>query len=88
MQPAWREELFRRLVKADVKVDRKLYDGAQPYIDRTLERQLASLAFGDSAAFRRSIPDDRQLLTAIEYTKKARTQRDMLALAAREGNNQ
>jgi carboxyl-terminal processing protease len=88
VQPAWRDELYRRLVKSDVKVDRKLYDGAQPYIDRTLERQIASLAFGDSAAFRRSIPDDRQLLTAIEYTKKAHSQRDMLALAAKEGNNQ
>ena len=88
VEPAWRDELYRRLVKADVKIDRKLYDGAQPYIDRTLERQVAILAFGDSAAFRRSIPDDRQLLTAIEYTKKARTQRDMLALAAKEGNNQ
>jgi carboxyl-terminal processing protease len=65
-----------------------MYDAAEPLINRTLEQQLASLAFGDSAAFRRSIPDDRQLLTALEYIKKARSQRDMLALAARESNNQ
>jgi carboxyl-terminal processing protease len=85
---AWRDELYRRLVAADVKVDRKMYDAAQPYIDRTLERYVATLAFGDSAAFRRSIPDDRQLLTALDYIKKARNQRDMLAMAAKESNNQ
>ena len=84
----WRDELYRRLTQAEVKVDRKMYDLAEPYITRSLERQVATLAFGDSAAFRRSIPDDRQLLTALEYIKKARTQRDMLALAARESNNQ
>ncbi len=88
VEPAWRDELYRRLTKADVKVDRKMYDAAEPYITRFLERQLATLAFGDSAAFRRSIPEDRQLLTAIEYIKKARTQREMLALAAKESNNQ
>ena len=85
---AWRDELYRRLVSADVKIDRKLYDAAQPSIDRMMERYVSTLAFGDSAAFRRSIPDDRQLLTAMEYIRKARSQRDMLALAARGGNNQ
>jgi carboxyl-terminal processing protease len=85
---AWRDELYRRLVAADVKVDRKMYDAAQPYIDRTLERWVSTVAFGDSAAFRRSIPDDRQLLTALDYIKKARNQRDMLAMAAKESNNQ
>jgi carboxyl-terminal processing protease len=88
VEPAWRDELYRRLTKADVKVDRKVYDAAEPYINRSLEQQLARLAFGDSAAFRRSIHEDRQLLTAIEYITKARSQRDMLALAAKESNNQ
>jgi carboxyl-terminal processing protease len=85
---AWRDEIYQRLTKADVKVDRKLYDGAEPYITRYIEQRLATIAFGDSAAFRRSILEDRQLLTAIEYIKKARSQRDMLALAAKESNNQ
>ena len=88
VEAAWRDELYRRLTKAEVKVDRKMYDAAEPYITRSLESRLASIAFGDSAAFRRSIPEDRQLLTAIEYIKKARSQRDMLAMAARESNNQ
>ena len=88
VQPEWRDELYRRLVKADVKIDRKLYDDAQAYIDRSLERQISSIAFGDSAMFRRSVSDDRQLLTAIEYIRKAPNQRAMLAMAAKEGNNQ
>lgn len=87
VRPEWRDELYRRLVKADVKVDRKLFDGAEPYLSRYLERQISSIAFGDSAAFRRSVPDDRQLLTAIEYIKKARTQREMLTLAAKEASS-
>jgi hypothetical protein len=42
---------------------------------------VASIAFGDSLAFRRNIDDDRQLLTALDYLKKGRTQRELLALA-------
>lgn len=81
IKPEWRDELFNRMVKADVKVDRALYDAAQPLIDRTLTLRIASLAFGDSAAFRRTVPDDRQLLTALEYLKKGRSQRELLAMA-------
>jgi carboxyl-terminal processing protease len=81
----WRDEVYRRLVKADVKVDRALFDGAEPYINRYLEARVASLAFGDSAAFRRGIRDDRQLLTALDYLKRGTSQRALLALAAQSG---
>ena len=71
-----------------MKVDRKLYDGAEPYINSLPgAADLPSIAFGDSAAFRRSVPEDRQLLTAIEYIKKARNQREMLTLAAKEASS-
>lgn len=80
VKPEWREELFQRLVKADVKVDRPLYDAAEPLINRLLEEQVAILAFGDSAAFRRRIPEDRQLVVALEYLQKGPTQRALLAM--------
>ena len=78
---AWRDDLYARLQKADVEVERKLYDAAEPLVNRWIEQRLASLAFGDSLAFRRNIDDDRQLLTALDYLKKGRTQRELLALA-------
>ena len=45
---------------------------------------MASLAFGDSAVFRRTMDDDRQLLTAMDYLKKGKSQRALLAMAAKE----
>jgi hypothetical protein len=62
-------------------VDRALYDRAEPLINRMLEEQVSSLAFGDSTAFRRRIHDDRQLLVALDYLKKGPTQRALLAMA-------
>jgi carboxyl-terminal processing protease len=84
VQQVWRDELYRRLLKADVKIDRKLWDAAPSLADRWLEERLSRIAFGDSAWARRAIPEDRQLVTALDYVKKGRSQRDLLALAARE----
>lgn len=81
---AWLDELYQRLLKANLKLERSLYDGAAPYLRRELERRVATLAFGDSAWFRRTVPEDRQLVTALEYLQKGRTQRELLALAATE----
>jgi hypothetical protein len=53
-------------------------------VNRWIETRLASLAFGDSTVFRRTMDDDRQLLTALDYLKKGRSQRELLALAAKE----
>jgi len=34
------------------------------------------------------LPEDRQLVTALDYLKKGRNQRELLAMAARESKNQ
>jgi carboxyl-terminal processing protease len=80
--PAWHDAIYQRLTQADVQIDRALYDGAAPYVTRMLEERVASLSFGDSAAFRRTIPEDLQLVTALDYLKRGKSQRDLLALAA------
>jgi carboxyl-terminal processing protease len=82
--PQMRNELYNRLAKAEVKVERKTFDAAEPLVNRWIETRLASMAFGDSTVFRRTMDDDRQLLTALDYLKKGRSQRELLALAARE----
>ena len=81
VSPAWRDELYNRLQKKGVAVDRKLYDGAQSQIDRMLGQRVARLAFGDSTARRRSLDDDIQLRKALEILRKGQSQKDLFALA-------
>ncbi len=81
VSPEWREELYNRLTKKGVTIDRKLYDGAHTQIDRMLEQRVARLAFGDSTARRRSLDDDIQLQKALEILKKGQHQKDLFAFA-------
>src|SRR5919202_688844 len=81
VKPEWREELYRRLTQAKVTVDKKQYDAAAPMVNRWISQQVARLAFGDSTAFRRQIPDDPQMTRALELLKKGQTQKDLFALA-------
>lgn len=83
VQPAWRDGLWTRLQGAEVPVTRRQFDDAQALIDRMLEQRVASLAFGDSAAFRRFAPHDAQLRTAMELLGQGRTQREIFAAADR-----
>ncbi|HEX2166234.1 MAG TPA: S41 family peptidase [Longimicrobiales bacterium] len=80
---AWRDQLFERLQAADVPVTRAQYDAARPLLDRMLEQRVASLAFGDSAAFRRRAPEDAQVRAAAELLKEGRTQKDLFAIVDR-----
>ena len=77
--PEWRDQLYQRLIAVGVKIERAEYDAAAPFIDRMLESRVASMAFGDSTAFRRGIAFDSQLRRAIEMLKSGRTQRELFA---------
>jgi carboxyl-terminal processing protease len=81
IQPAWREELLRRLQAAGATVDRKQWDGGVEFVDRLMGNRIARLAFGDSTTKRREIVDDAQLQKAVELLKKGQTQKDLLTLA-------
>jgi carboxyl-terminal processing protease len=80
----WRDQLFDRLLKADVDVTREQYEAARPLIDRMLEQRIASLAFGDSAAFRRMAPQDAHMRAAVELLQQGRTQKDLFAIVDRK----
>jgi carboxyl-terminal processing protease len=82
---AMRDEFFSRLMKAKVGITRAQFDAAQDVIDRTLEQRFTSLAFGDSAAFRRGAASDPQVKTALDLLRRGTTQRQLLALATTEG---
>ena len=81
---AWRDEFYARLQKAGVNVDRKTWDAGASYIDRVLGQRVTRLAYGDSAAKRRELPDDVQLLKAIDVLKRGQTQKELFSIAARE----
>jgi carboxyl-terminal processing protease len=82
--PAMRNELFDRLVKAKVPVERPMYEAAHEVVTRLIDQQFASLAFGDSTAFRRSLREDEQMKTALDLLRRGATQRQLLALAESE----
>jgi carboxyl-terminal processing protease len=81
LQPQWRDELYNRLVKDSVKIDRATWDAGRAYVDRQLELQIAHVAFGDSTQARHALKDDTQLQRAIELLKKGTTQKDLFAVA-------
>jgi carboxyl-terminal processing protease len=83
--PEMREEFFQRLTKAKVPVTKALFDSAPDLVTRNMEDQFARLAFGDSAIFRRREKDDTQVAAALDYLRRGRTQRQILALASSEG---
>lgn len=78
---AWRDQLFKRLVHDSIKITRQQFDGVTPYIDRVIGAQVARVAFGDSGAFRRSVPGDAQLVRALDLLQHANTQHELFSLA-------
>lgn len=81
LQPAWREELYRRLTAAGVKLEKEMYDEGASEIDAILADRIAVVAFGDSTAKRRSLSQDRQLARALELLRRGQSQKDLFALA-------
>jgi hypothetical protein len=80
----WRQEFYRRLQAKGVTVDAAQYEQAAPEIDRLLGNTVARLAFGDSTAKRRSVPDDNQLMHALQVLKQSASQKDLFIIAQRE----
>ena len=81
MNPTWREDLYQRLVKVGVTIDRARWDAGHAYVDRYLEQRIARVAYGDTTAFRHMVRDDVQLQRAVQILKKGGTQRELFAVA-------
>jgi carboxyl-terminal processing protease len=79
---AWRDEVYRRLQKDGVRVDRATFDAGATILDRMLEQRVSSLAFGDSASFRRNAGRDQPLQTALSVLRGVHTQAEALARAS------
>jgi len=81
VQPAWREDFYSRLQAKGAVIEKKLFDSAQRYVDRTLEQRVARFAHGDSTAKRRDLQYDAPLRQAIGMLDKGQSQRDLFAIA-------
>ena len=80
--PEMRQEFLARLTAKGVTVESGDWDAGRRYVDRLLSDRVARRAFGDSTWKRRDLPDDPQLMKAIELLRKGRTTAELLALAA------
>jgi carboxyl-terminal processing protease len=79
--PALRDSFFVRMTREGVPVTRTQYDSASVLVDRLIGQQVAAVALGDSAAFRRRVTSDVQLKRALALLDSATTQAQLLALA-------
>jgi len=82
VNPAWRDDLYRRLVADTVKIDKAVYDAGADDVDRALEERVAKVAFGDTTVRRHQLHDDVQLRKAIELLRKSTTQKEVFAAGA------
>jgi carboxyl-terminal processing protease len=79
--PAMREELWQRLVRRGIVVERTAYDSAETLISRLIGYEVARYVFGPEAEFQRQVKNDRVIAMALELAANARTQRELLARA-------
>jgi carboxyl-terminal processing protease len=79
--PSWRDAFYRKLRDGGVDVDRATFDAAEPWVNHLLEQQVATLAFGDSGAFRRAAPEDAPLRRALTMLHRASTESQLWNVA-------
>jgi len=79
---SWRSAYYARLRAHGVLVDGEAGAVAGPTLDGLIAREVARRAFGDSAAFRRSVATDAALRSAISLLHGAATEHQVFAAAA------
>jgi carboxyl-terminal processing protease len=82
-RPEWSDTLYRRLQRSGVAISRAEYDAGAGWVHARLEQRIAGLAFGDSAAFRRTVSRDLQLAAAAEQLRASSTSAELFANLAR-----
>ena len=75
------EELWRRMERRDITMDRAEYDRGRATVTRLLANEISRYVFGPDAEFLRSSRDDEAIRIAIELATGARDQSDVLKRA-------
>jgi carboxyl-terminal processing protease len=81
--PAWRAELRRRLKAAGVNIDARFDSVATVLLSEELYRRV----FGEAAARRQTVEEDRALTRAIDLLRQSRSQKDLLRIASARAAN-
>jgi hypothetical protein len=76
--PAMREEVWQRMKARGIDIQRSVYDEAEPLVSRVMAFDIARYVFGGEAEFRRRASVDKPLQKALELSRGARTERDLL----------
>ena len=75
------DELWRRMQRRGIDIDRAVYDRAASAVTRVLEREIARYVFSRDVEFLRIARDDEAIRVATEILAGARDQRTVLARA-------
>jgi carboxyl-terminal processing protease len=84
--PAMRERVRVGLESRDVHVLQTVFDSASAYVDRQLGYEIAREVFGDAAASRRRLLDDRQMQAALDLFARGTSEDDLIHIAQAAGN--
>jgi carboxyl-terminal processing protease len=84
--PAMRERVRAELASRDVHVAPAVLDSAATYVDRQLGYEIAREVFGDAAASRRRLLDDRQMQAALDLLGRGSTEDELIRLAQATGD--
>jgi carboxyl-terminal processing protease len=76
---AMRNDVWQRMRKRGVEVDRTVYDAAAPLVSRFITYDVARYVFGRTVEQRRAIQDDPVVRRAIDLTRGVKTQKELLA---------
>jgi hypothetical protein len=78
---AMRERVRVELEARRLHISDQLFAGAATYVDRQLGYDIAREVFGDAAASRRRLLDDRQMKAALELIEHGSSEGDLIRLA-------
>jgi carboxyl-terminal processing protease len=79
-----RDEIFERLQRNELEVDRQTFDMASGYVDEQLGYEITRAVFGVVAEARRRALSDRQMQTAVRLLRRGQTQEQVLTVAQAE----
>lgn len=80
--PAMRAELLRRIRAKGVTLSDSVWNGVQRFIDQQFAYEAVHYSFSKAAEWRRRSADDVQVQKAVQLLQRARSPRELIALAA------
>jgi carboxyl-terminal processing protease len=79
--PAMREEVWTRMKARGIDIPRSVYDEAEPLVSRLIAFDIARYVFGGDAEFRRRAAADKVIQKAMELSRGATSEHELLRRA-------